>query len=173
MLENEIIKLRALEPTDIEIIYNWENNTNIWNVSNTITPFAKHIIKEYIESAHLDIYQTKQLRLIIETNNTPIGTIDLFDFDPYNLRAGIGILIAEDKNKQKGYATSALNLFIEYAFNTLGLHQIYCNISESNSPSLKLFKNAKFEIIGNKKDCNKTVNGFENEYILQLINKQI
>ncbi len=170
MLENKLIKLRAIEPTDVDLIYKWENNTSVWNVSNTITPFAKHIIKAYIESAHLDIYQTKQLRLIIETNNIPIGTIDLFDFDPYNLRAGIGILISENKNKQKGFATNALSLFIEYAFNTIGLHQIYCNISESNTPSLKLFKNAGFSIIGNKKDWNKTINGFENEYILQLVN---
>jgi len=170
MLENKLVKLRAIEPTDVDLIYRWENDTNIWSVSNTITPFAKHIIKAYIESAHLDIYQTKQLRLIIETNNTAIGTIDLFDFDPYNLRAGIGILIAEDKSKQKGYATSALNLFIEYAFSILGLHQIYCNISESNTTSLQLFKNAGFKIIGNKKDWNKTANNFENEYILQLIN---
>jgi len=171
MLENDKTKLRALEPTDVDLIYNWENDTNIWEVSNTITPFAKHIIKAYIESAHLDIYQTKQLRLIIETSSSPIGTIDLFDFDPYNLRAGIGILIAEDKNKQKGYATSALELFINYAFNTLGLHQLFCNISESNTASLKLFKNAGFEIIGNKKDWNKSVDGFENEYILQKINQ--
>jgi len=171
MLENKLIKLRALEPTDVDLIYKWENDTKIWNVSNTITPFAKHIIQAYIESAHLDIYQTKQLRLIIETSSTPIGTIDLFDFDPYNLRAGIGILIAEDKNKQKGYATSTLELFINYAFNTLGLHQLYCNISESNTASLKLFTNAGFEIIGIKKDWNKTSNGFENEYILQKLNQ--
>ena len=170
MLENDKIKLRALEPADVDLIYNWENDTNVWNVSNTITPFAKHIIKAYIESAHLDIYQTKQLRLIIETSSTPVGTIDLFDFDPYNLRAGIGILIAEDKNKQKGYATSALELFINYVFNTLGLHQLFCNISESNTASLKLFSNAGFEIIGIKKDWNKTSNGFENEYILQKLN---
>ena len=170
MLENKLIKLRALEPDDIDLIYKWENNTDIWRVSNTLTPYAKHIIKAYIESAHLDIYQTKQLRLIIETNNLPIGTIDLFDFDPYNLRAGVGILIAEDKDKQKGYATNSLNLFIDYAFKTLGLHQLYCNISESNIASLKLFKNAGFEIIGLKKDWNKTINGFENEFILQKIN---
>ncbi len=170
MLENKLIKLRALEPTDVDLIYKWENNTSVWNVSNTITPFAKHIIKAYIDSAHLDIYQTKQLRLIIETNNNAIGTIDLFDFDPYNLRAGVGILIAEDKNKQKGYAKNALNLFVNYAFSIIGLHQIYCNISENNTPSLQLFKSAGFKIIGNKKDWNKTVNGYENEFILQLIN---
>ena len=170
MLENKTIKLRALEPTDVDLIYNWENDTNIWQVSNTITPFAKHTIQAYINTAHLDIYETKQLRLIIETNSTPIGTIDLFDFDPHNKRAGVGILIAEDNKKQKGHATNALNLFINYAFNTLGLHQLYCNISENNEASIKLFTNAGFTIIGNKKDWIKTSNGFDNEYILQLIN---
>jgi diamine N-acetyltransferase len=170
MLEKNAIKLRALEPTDVDLIYNWENDTKIWRVSNTLTPFSKHIIELFIDNSHLDIYQTKQLRLIIEAHNKPIGAIDMFDFDPFNNRAGVGILISEDANKQKGFATEALNIFIDYAFNTLCLHQIYCNISESNIASLKLFRNANFEIIGLKKDWNKTYNGYENEYILQLIN---
>ena len=169
MLENNLIKLRALEPTDVDLIFKWENNTSVWDVSNTIEPFAKHIIEVYINTAHLDIYTTKQLRFIIETNSTAIGAIDLFDFDPHNKRAGIGILIAEDENKQKGFATSALDLFMNYAFNILDLHQIYCNISVKNTKSLKLFKNAGFTIIGIKKDWIKNASIFEDEVILQRI----
>ena len=171
ILENNNIKLRALEPSDVDIIYKWENDTNIWNVSNTITPYSKNIISAYVEHAHLDIFQTKQLRLIIELkeNKTPIGTIDLFDFDPLHKRAGIGILIAEDKHKQKGYASEALESLIEYCFKTLSLNQLYCNISESNEKSILLFRKFGFEITGIKKDWNLVNNKYENELFLQLI----
>lgn len=176
-LENDLIRLRAIEPADVDVIYKWENDVSIWRVSNTITPFSKNLIRQYIKNAHLDIYQTKQLRLMIELKAgndiaTPIGTVDLFNFDPYHLRAGVGILISEPENRQKGYAFSAINLMIKYAFDILGLHQLFCNISEDNKASLKLFDKAGFRIIGNKNDWLKTgKNKWKGEYLLQLINK--
>lgn len=35
------IRLRALEPEDLELLYSWENNLSYWVISNTITPFSK------------------------------------------------------------------------------------------------------------------------------------
>lgn len=177
MLESENIKLRALEPSDIDLLYDWENNTNIWTISNTLNPFSKFILKQYLENSHLDIYQTKQLRLIIELKtkdtNIPIGTIDIFDFDPYHLRAGVGILISKEEHRKKGYATEALQILINYSFKYLGLHQLYCNIASDNMKSVKLFTNVGFKIIGEKKDWIKSHSKWINEYLLQLINKQV
>lgn len=175
-LENNLVKLRAPEQSDIDLLYVWENNMEIWKVSNTITPFSRFVLKKYIETAHLDIWETKQLRLIIEAKDqnslmfTPVGLIDIFDFDPFHLRAGIGILIANTEYRQKGYATEALKLTVNYSFNTLQLHQLYCNISSDNAISLQLFKSVGFEIIGIKKDWLKSVNGWHDEVMLQIIN---
>lgn len=175
-LENNIIKLRAPEQSDIDLLYVWENNMEIWKVSNTITPFSRFVLKKYIETAHLDIWDIKQLRLIIEAKDqsslmfTPVGLIDLFDFDPFHLRAGIGILIANAEFRQKGYATEALKLMIGYSFETLQLHQLYCNISSDNSISLQLFQNVGFEIIGVKKEWLKSLNGWHDEVMLQMVN---
>ena len=125
-LKGHLISLRALEPSDLELLYQWENNPLVWHLSNTTAPFSKHILKEYIENAKHDIYVTKQLRLIINTPKYgPIGCIDLFDFDPTNQRAGIGILIADDQHRGKGYASEALEILCNYCFSTLHLHQLY------------------------------------------------
>jgi diamine N-acetyltransferase len=154
----------------------WENNMEIWNVSNTITPFSKYVLKKYIETSHLDIWETKQLRLIIEAKTqsslmcVPVGAVDLFDFDPFHLRAGVGILIANKEHRQKGYAPEALRLLIRYAFETLQFHQLFCNISVGNSVSLQLFKNLGFMETGTKKQWLKTVNGWQDELHLQLLN---
>ena len=171
-LEDKNIRLRALEPSDVDIIHKWENDVDVWNVSNTITPYSKNIISTYIEHAHLDIFQTKQLRLVIELKETnqPIGTIDLFEFDPFHKRAGVGVLIAEDKDKQKGYASESLKILIDYSFNILKLNQLFCNISESNTNSLKLFNKLGFEVTGTKKQWTVSNNGYEDELFLQLLN---
>lgn len=165
------ISFRAPEPGDIDILYKWENDISIWHLSNTITPFSRHVLEEYILNANQDIYSAKQLRLmIINDKKDIVGCIDLFDFDPANMRAGIGILISEDY-RDKGYATEALEMMIDYAFNTLHLHQLFCNITYDNTPSLKLFKKAGFEIIGLKKDWLRIKNSWTDEYILQLIHR--
>jgi diamine N-acetyltransferase len=173
--EFEIV-LRAPEPKDLEALYRWENDPAIWHISNVFTPFSKYILEKYIENAHLDIYQVKQLRLMIDVkeNGLPgertIGTIDLFDFDPYHNRAGIGILIGEKSDRKKGYALSALQKFIYYCFNTLQLHLVYCNITEGNADSLKLFRKCGFTVSGHKTDWIKTPGRYLGEYLLQLIN---
>ena len=172
MLTGKTIQLRALEPEDLSALYAWENNTNVWQVSNTLTPVSRHALEQYIQNSQYDIYTTKQLRLVIETNSKkPIGCIDLFDFDVNNKRAGIGILIAEEVERNKGFATEALEILIKYSFTTLGLHQLYCNIMADNESSLSLFKKFGFQVIGLKKQWVRTGNSWANEYMLQLINE--
>ena len=175
MIENEIV-LRAPEPEDIDMLYRWENDPEIWHVSNTITPFSKYILEKYIENAHLDIYQVKQLRLMIDvkenrTRTRTVGAIDLFDFDPYHNRAGVGILIGDKSDRNKGIATLALKKFIDYCFNTLQLHQLYCNITKGNEDSLKLFRKCGFRITGRKAEWIKTPGKYLEELMLQLINR--
>jgi len=171
-MKSKNISFRAPEPSDVDQLYKWENDISIWHLSNTITPFSRHTLEEYILNAHQDIYTAKQLRLMIILNETTetIGCIDLFEFDPANMRAGIGILISNN-HRNKGYASEALNMLIDYAFNTLHLHQLYCNITEDNTGSLKLFQKNNFEIVGLKKEWIRVKNNWINEYMLQLLNK--
>jgi len=172
ILENKDILLRALEPSDVERLFEWENNAELWHLSNTLTPFSKYILTKYIENSHLDIFEAKQLRLIIElkSEKRAIGAIDLFDFDPFHKRAGIGILIHHISDRNNGFATQALDTLINYCFYILQLHQIYCNIAIDNQASLQLFLKHDFTIVGEKKDWIKSANGFIDEYLLQLIN---
>jgi len=171
LLKNDILKLRALEPTDLELLYEWENNPQIWEVSNTLSPYSKYILHQYIENSNRDIVESKQLRLIIELSSKefgePIGTIDLFDIDLYNKRAGIGILIAKEVHRNKGYAGEALTLIEEYALKHLHIRQIHCKINEDNLPSLKLFQRMGYVITGQLKQWKFTSNGWKNVYILQ------
>ncbi len=170
-LKSEHIYFRALETSDLDVLFDIENNIQNWNVSNTITPFSKDTLKLYLQSAHQDIYTNKQLRLMICMNNTDesIGLIDLFEFDPLNQRVGVGIIIFEKYRKQ-GYAFEAIQLIINYTKNNLLMNQIYCNISTLNNDSIKLFTNCGFIQIGVKKQWNQvSKNNFEDELMFQKI----
>ncbi|TCK64731.1 diamine N-acetyltransferase [Winogradskyella wandonensis] len=171
-LKSKHIYLRALEPEDLEFVYKVENDESIWHLSHTQTPYSRFLVKQYLENAHQDIYEAKQLRLVISSyDNETLGLIDVFDFDFKNKRAGIGIVITDEASRGKGFGSEALSLLINYCFSKLQLHQLFCNISENNKASLTLFENKGFKRVGLKKEWNFTNNGVENEYLLQLINK--
>lgn len=170
-LKGKQIYLRALEPEDLDFIHTIENDVSIWELSNTITPYSKFLIKQYLEHSHKDIFEVKQLRLVISNyDDKPLGMIDLFDFDFKNGRAGVGILVKEPNNRKLGYGREALQLLTDYSFTHLGLHQLYCNISEGNEASIKLFTSQGFKKIGLKKDWNYVEGSFKNEYLFQLLN---
>lgn len=171
-LKGNTVYLRALEPEDLEFIYHIENDELIWEVSNTQTPYSKFLIRQYLENAHQDIYEAKQLRLAICINDSreAIGLIDLFDFDPKNQRAGIGIVIQNEADRGKGFGKEALGLLIDYAFMQLQLHQLYANIGSNNTASSTLFSTFGFQKIGVKKDWILCHNQFYDEDLYQLIN---
>jgi len=166
--------LRAPEPADIDIIFRWENDTRIWHLGNTLAPYSRFAIEQFVLNTDNDIFASKQLRLMIDwhssiSESTTIGSIDLYDFDPFNKRAGIGILI-DEPFRRKGFALEALNLLIEYCFTTLNLHQLYCNIEQSNKESINLFAKAGFIACGSKKEWLFRDGQWTDEWMFQLIN---
>ena len=163
------ISLRALEPSDLDFLFSVENNESFWEISSTQTPYSKYILQKYIENAHQDIYEAKQYRFVIcDTKNIPVGMIDLFDFNPQHQRVGIGLLITSE-NQNNGYGAQALELVIDYAFTHLNVHQIFANITATNTKSISLFEKFNFKEVGIKKDWIYSNTTFKDEILYQLI----
>ena len=173
MLKGTKTQLRALEPTDLDLLYKWENDIDNWHLSGTLTPYSRFVIEQYLASSHHDIFYNKQLRLMIDATDSKkpgtIGCIDLFDFDPFHKRAGVGILIGDSNLRGKGYGREALALLSDYAFNKLDLHQLFANIAADNVSSLELFKKCGFVMVGIKKEWLKTGEGWADECLLQYV----
>ena len=171
-LKGKDIELRALEPSDLDFLYLLENDESVWEVSNTTTPFSKFILKQYLENSHRDIFDVKQLRLVISlaSENKPIGFIDLFDFEPKHHRVGLGVVIFSEEDRGKGFAFQSIEMVCNYAFLHLDVHQVYANITEDNTKSIELFKKAGFLSSGMKKDWISSEGQYKNEMIFQLFN---
>lgn len=164
------LKIRALEPEDLDFLFAIENDPDVWKVSETTAPISRNTLRKFIESSYLEITQTRQARFIITSaeDNLSVGTIDLFDYDPINRRIGVGILI-DKKYRGKHLAKDALNLALDYCFNVLFVHQVFCNIQKENQISLNLFQQIGFIIIGIKKDWYLFENQWKDEYLLQKL----
>jgi len=168
LLENENILLRAVEPEDMDRLYAWENNPQLWDVGNTRNPYSRYVLKQYIINSDKDIYETRQLRLMMASVLTgeTVGTVDLFDFDIHNSRIALGLFV-DSTFQGKGYAKQSLHLVEEYVFGYLKINQLYCHIAENNIPSIRLFEQENYYKNGLLKEWIKTANGFENIVLFQ------
>ncbi len=170
-LQGRLCLLRALEPDDLDLLYSWENDPSVWGVSGTIAPFSRVTLRRLIDSQQFDIYQTRQLRLVIgaQDGGHAVGLVDLYEFDPMHLRAGVGILVHALGDRGRGYASDAVAVLAEYARDVLMMKQLWCNVAVTNEASMQLFRHAGFEVCGLKKSWNRTPDGWVDEATLQLL----
>ena len=142
-----MIHLRKIEPTDVPYLYRWENDASVWADGSNHNPLSQQDLLDYVTSSTGDIFRDSQLRLIIElvvesqkSKVESIGCADLFDLDPRNRRAAIGLYIAPEY-RGKGYATETLRLLEQYAFSFLHLRVLYAIVAAHNKPCSELFLN--------------------------------
>ena len=169
-IASEICRLRALEPEDLEVMYGWENDMELWRVSGTVAPFSRHMLSRLIEEQQYDIYATRQLRLVVErkSDGVVVGAVDLFDFEPQHQRAGVGIVISQPY-RRCGYAADALRVVERYAREVLRLNQLWCSVTEDNAASLALFDSAGYERCGLRREWILTPQGALDEVLMQKI----
>lgn len=138
------VQLRKLEPTDVIYLYQWENDGAAWADGSNHNPLSQQDLRDYIASTTGDIYKDGQLRLIIVADDLTVGCIDLFDFDPRNRRAALGMYIApEYRGKWIGY--QALEQLETIAFDHLNLRVLYAVIATNNIPCSSLYRRAGYQ----------------------------
>lgn len=138
------IRLRAIEPEDLDVLYTIENDVSLWNVGNTNVPYSRYVLHDYIAHASSDIYTDRQVRLMIENEKGEVvGIVDVVNLAPQHLRAELGIVIIAAHRRQ-GYAMAAIEEMLRYALEVLHLHQIYVIVDEKNVAAKKLFNKLTF-----------------------------
>lgn len=146
------LRLRAMEPEDLDALYQIENDMQLWQVGATNVPYSRFALHEYMTSVTNDIYTDKQLRLMVENDGGElVGMADLVNFDPRHLRAEVGIVIRKPY-RRRGYATATLERLITYAQTVLHLHQLYAVVASDNLPAVGLFRKSGFHQSGELAD---------------------
>lgn len=166
------IRLRAMEPEDLELLYQIENDREVWNVGVTNVPYSRYVLRTYIAESSGDIYTDRQVRLMVEnTKGETIGIADLLQFDPSNQRAEVGIIVCNHQ-RQKGYASATLKEILDYAHKNLHLHQLYAYVATDNERSLRLFRRFGFESFGVLHDWLFDGNSYHDAVIMQFFFKK-
>ena len=146
------IKLRAIEPEDLDLLYRIENDAELWNIGTSNVPYSRYLLHDYVANCKNDIYTDRQVRMIVENSEgTAIGVADLVNFDPSNMRAEVGLIILNDYRRQ-GYGIAVLNHIADYSLRILHLHQLYAYVDVNNTASLSVFQKAGYKVAAEIKD---------------------
>lgn len=166
---NNGLLLRPIEPEDLGKLYEWENDTTLWQFGSSIAPFSRYTLKRYIErAAESSFEEMGQLRLMIDLDGEAAGTVDFFDYDVFNSKAAIGLLIAP-RFQHRGLGLECVDMLCRYAREVLLLHQVYAEIAVSNTACIRLFEKYGFKQTGIFKDWQKTLNGYVDVAVYQMI----
>ncbi|MBR5052308.1 MAG: GNAT family N-acetyltransferase [Bacteroidaceae bacterium] len=169
MLKSSKLKLRAVEPEDLDLMYLIENDTELWPLGQASVPFSYYALKQYIAESSNDFFHDRQLRLVIETaDEVSVGFVDLQNYDPLHHRAEVGIVVVPEQQR-KGLATEALRLLAKYVSAHLGIHQLYALVPEGNEASVALFKKSGYKETATLQDWLNTPTGWQSVVVFQKV----
>ncbi len=158
-----MIYLRTVDRSDVEVLLRWENDPAVWAVGDTLEPYTRTQIEQFVHNQQAGFEACGQLRLMIvrtsdegsggsecseATEGQVVGAVDLFDHVPEQHCASVGILIYDPAERRRGYAAGALAMLEHYAQRELGLRELRCRIARTNKASRALFRQAGFRRIG-------------------------
>ena len=169
MLKSNLLRLRAVEPEDLDLMYLIENDTELWPFGQTSVPFSRYALKQYIAESSNDVFRDRQLRLVIETaDGISVGFVDLQNYEPLHHRAEVGIVVVPGRQR-KGLATEALRLLAKYVSAHLGIHQLYALVPECNAASLALFRKCGYKETATLQDWQNSPEGWQSVAVMQKI----
>ncbi|MBO4893140.1 MAG: GNAT family N-acetyltransferase [Prevotella sp.] len=163
------MKLRAVEPEDLDLMYLIENDTELWPLGQASVPFSYYALKQYIAESSNDFFHDRQLRLVIESaDEVSVGFVDLQNYDPLHHRAEVGIVVVPEQQR-KGFAAEALRLLAKYVSAHLGIHQLYALVPEGNEASVALFKKSGYKETATLQDWLNTPKGWQSVIVFQKV----
>ncbi len=136
MLEGKNVRLRIVEKQDLPVLLEWDNNIEFrGQFENPRQETMADLERLY------DNIKDEQWFFIETNDGTKIGFISHF------LRAGeteIGYNIVTDQ-RNKGYATEAIQIMVDYLFLTKSIERIQANADPENIQSWKALEKAGFK----------------------------
>ena len=148
MLEGQLVRLRPLEPTDLERAYTWVNDPEVIRYLALRYPMSRKDEQRWLEEAPTNSF-AGGVRLAIETKDgVHIGNLDLHQANAEDRKAGLGIMIGDKDYWSNGYGTDATVTLLRFAFQEMNLNRVWLHVFEFNERAISCYKKCGFQVEG-------------------------
>ncbi len=145
MLDGKLVRLRALEPTDLERVYAWINDREVTRYLTARYPISRSDELRWLERGSTN-NSTVGVRLAIDTRDgVHIGTINVHRVAPEDRNAGLGILIGEKQYWSNGYGADAIVTLLHFAFDEMNLNRVWLHTFEFNDRGYACYRKCGFQ----------------------------
>ncbi|MCM3609723.1 GNAT family N-acetyltransferase [Planococcus sp. MERTA32b] len=130
--------------------------------------------REVIEQSTENRKTGREYNFAIVENETGqlVGSINLFRIFRGPLQSSMIGYVVDKKYNGRGYATEAIRLAVDYAFQELGLHRVEAGVMPHNAPSIRALEKAGFEREGLARK-NVKINGrWQDHVVMAIINPE-
>ena len=172
-IESSHLTLRTLQTGDDMVSYvRWLVDPDINRfLESRFQNHSEESLRGYINTMNASS-DTLLLGIFLNNDSRHIGNIKLGPVNADHHHAAIGILLGERDCWGKGYATEAIALLSDYAFEILGLHKLIAGYYESNAASGGAFSKVGFIEEGHLKQHCRSDGGWQDSVMMALINDQ-
>ena len=144
MLEGTLVRLRALESTDLERAYTWINDREVTHYPAARFPLSLADERRWLEEGPTNS-SAGGVRLAIETKEgVHIGNMDLHRVHAEDRKAGLGIMIGEKDYWSNGYGGDAIVTLLRFAFHEMNLNRVWLHVFEFNERARASYKKCGF-----------------------------
>ncbi|RLT27997.1 MAG: N-acetyltransferase [Chloroflexi bacterium] len=146
MLQGDRVRLRALEPTDVEAIWSWHQDHELHVLDGWLYPASRGQIAEWLHGVGEPGFRDASFGIETE-QGTLIGYVRLKRGSAEHRSADFGIAIAREHWDQ-GYGTDATRTMVRFGFEEMGLHRIELDVSVENPRAQHVYEQCGFRVEG-------------------------
>jgi len=173
ILKGNLVSLGMLLRDDLRQIWLWYNDREV----RRYLSFPEEIFfyedeLEWYEALRREKKHEKVFAILENSSRSLVGLIGLHRIDHHNGRAELGYFIGRE-HWGYGYASEAVRLALEYAFEWLNLRKVYARVYAPNEASIKVLEKNGFELVGRlRKHHHVPGYGFVDELIFEKFREE-
>lgn len=169
-IEGERLYLRGVTADDVNETYlRWMHDPEVMQyLESRFQPHSLSSLHEFVTQMQHDRDQLF-LAIVLKDKDRHIGNIKLGPINWIHRFADIGLLIGEKDCWGKGYATEAIQLLTQYAFNALNLHHLTAGCYATNMGSARAFLKAGWVEEGRRKSYFYSAGKYVDEILLGIV----
>ncbi|MHA2289133.1 MAG: GNAT family N-acetyltransferase [Promethearchaeota archaeon] len=171
MIKGKRIKFAPLDRKHIDLFLKWFNDPEITQYLLMYKPITRDweevwfdALKQKEDMVHFSILLLDQ-----EDPEKIIGNCAIHNIDNKNRSCTCGITIGEKNYQNKGYGTEAMEMLVEYAFNTLNMNRMELSVWEFNTRAFKAYQKVGFVEEGRKRQARYHNGKYYDEIIMAIL----
>jgi diamine N-acetyltransferase len=145
VLRGRLTFLRPAERTDIPLLIRWFNDERTVVHLSARAPLGQALEERWFERM-VEAHGRDHWYFIscLLEDERPVGNVGLFDVDLTNGSAGIGIMIGDPADQDRGLGTDTMEVVLNFGFGELRLERMWLDVYENNARAIRSYEKAGF-----------------------------